>query len=304
MTLQFRQFANYDLPLHLRQQPFEVPCHLGPWKLLECAGEGALSRVYRGQRWYGKNKAEGSHLDCVAIKVLRARWQKRADALQMFLREATVAEQVSHPNLISLVESRLHEEPHYLVMPWVEGTRLDRQLAKSPLGVAAGISILQQIAGGLSALHEAGWIHADLKPENVLVAGGRATLIDLGFAQQVDELNRDAKQPLFGTINYIAPERLETPPRTGISSDLYSFGIMAYELLSGRLPFAGQSCGEVAQQHRTVAPASLLEVAPQVPRPLAELVDQLLAKDPAERPASAAAVQQQLQSLATARRSA
>ncbi|MEK6239464.1 MAG: serine/threonine protein kinase [Planctomycetales bacterium] len=300
--MQFSTLADFKIAPELRRQPFTLPCRLGRWKLQRLIGEGSLCQVYLGTPWYGTADLPDDFPGQAAIKVLRERWQNRCEALDMFSREAVAGQTVSHPNLISVWEARLEGPPYHLVMPYLQGMRLDALVARDGrLSLTAAARITGQVASAMDALFAAGWMHADVKPNNIMVSdAGDAVLIDLGFAQQIDELMGDENPPLFGTINYMAPERLISPPRLDVRGVVYSLGVTLYELLAGRLPFTGKTCGEVARAHRGKTPEDVRVHAPRVPQPLAELVGRMLAKRPEDRPQTPGQVARELQSLSLA----
>ncbi len=139
-------------------------------------------------------------------------------------------------------------------------------------------------------------MHADVKPSNILVdANDHVTLIDLGFARRTT--GGHTVRSLAGTVNYMAPEMAENPQAADIRADLYSLGVSAFELLSGRLPFAGRDAAEVLAQHRKQRPESLAQAAPSAPHELVLLVDRLLSKTPDARPRTARDVERRLTQL-------
>jgi serine/threonine-protein kinase len=143
------------------------------------------------------------------------------------------------------------------------------------------------VAEALEALHAAGWMHGDLKPGNVFLSpGGHVTLLDLGFARRCDETGSAVDRLLTGTCNYMAPELITSALGADIRSDIYSLGVVLFELLAGRLPFTGGSLTELTEQHRRCRPPDLRRLAPQLAGGVVQLVQQMLAKDPLRRPQS------------------
>lgn len=156
---------------------------------------------------------------------------------------------------------------------------------------------MRQVASALIALDESGWMHGDVKPSNMLVnQQGNAVLIDLGFARRTKDDDEGAR-PLVGTLNYMAPEMIYAPELADIRSDLYSFGVSLFELLTGRLPFPGPSAADVIKQHRKQPPLPLNELAPDTPQALQDLVKHLMEKKPTHRPASPSLVHDTLRLL-------
>lgn len=275
----------------------------GPWQHVACLHDGPMTAVY------AVRPAEGSGEPVYVLKRLQPFWASDPQALAHLHREACVAAQVTHRNLIPVLAAQLEEPPVYLITPLLEGHTLERWLAPpaSPVGkvssagtasqpapqgagalkpsLAASLWIVRQTAEALGALHQGGWMHGDVKPSNLFLSPtGHVTLIDLGFACQPSERHWALDQPLGGTPHYLAPERVVSKLRSDIRSDLYSLGVVLYRLLSGRLPFGGSSTAEVIQQQLQGQPRPLREWAPQVPQDVANLVHRLLAKEPLRRP--------------------
>jgi len=263
-----------------------LPSTIGPWKLVELAGEGSLGLVYRAR----PETADPHRPATYALKLLRPEWQDEPLAIRVLAREALVGRQAPHPNLVPILASSVGHPPRYLVMPWLEGATLDKRLHDpAQLGLSELLWITRQVTAGLDALHRRGWTHGDVKPGNVMISPrGHATLIDAGFAERGGEITAAVDRPVMGTCAYMAPELLASRLRADIRSDLYSLGVMMFEAIAGRLPFLGSTPAELATAHRTAAPPRLRRIAPHTPRALSELIHRLLAKDPLRRPATPA----------------
>ena len=162
-------------------------------------------------------------------------------------------------------------------------------LEQEQLPVPLALWIARQVADGLDALFTTtGMIHCDVKSANILVsAAGHATLIDFGFVQTPAEASQWATRPLAGTLAYIAPEMVTSALAAGPRSDIYSLGVTLYEMISGRRPWESDDPGELAMLHRQAKPTDVRALRPEVPAPVAELIQSMLAKDPLRRPASA-----------------
>jgi serine/threonine protein kinase len=240
--------------------------------------------------------AADNHAASYAVKVLRRRWQASAEAIECLRREAQVGQSVTSAHLISVLAAHVGRPPYYLVMPWLDGTPLEAWLRprgnapsrlppeSTPLPLAMALWIVRQIAEGLDALYAAGWMHADIKPANVFVSPEmHATLLDLGFAGRCDARNSLLARPMTGTLHYMAPELLALGA-ADIRSDIYSLGVLLYQLLSGRLPFPGDDPVAVARAVLQETALCIRRLVPLTPKPVAGLVHQMLAKEPLRRP--------------------
>jgi serine/threonine-protein kinase len=269
---------------------------LGQWQLVRLLSEGNFTRVYQAK------PAEHAPLDsdeeqastvlpaAYVLKVLRKEWWRDPQAIEMQRREAWVGRTVSHPNLLPVLSASVQEPPFYLVAPKLEATPLSQLIAeRAPLAVPLALWIARQVADGIDALFTAtGMIHADLKPANILVsATGHATLIDFGFVHSPSEASRWASRPLTGTLAYIAPEMVTSALSGSPRSDIYSLGVTLYEMLTGRRPWDSDDPGELATLHREAKPPMVRALRPNVPDAVADLVQEMLAKDQLRRPASA-----------------
>lgn len=258
---------------------------LGPWQLLRQIGEGDVTRVYLAR----PSDADGALTASYAVKVVRNEWWRDESAIARQRREAWIGGRVSHPNVVPVLSAVVDGPPFYFVMPLLEGQNLAQRMDdrwRPPLPVA--LWIVRQVVEGLAAVYKrTQMIHADIKPANVFVApSGHATLMDFGFARTPDEASSWADRPVVGTLNYMAPEMITSAMAADLRSDFYSLGVMLYELLTGRLPLASDDPGELAMLHREGKPPCVLELRPDLPKPVASLVHTMLAKDPIRRPSS------------------
>jgi eukaryotic-like serine/threonine-protein kinase len=260
----------------------DLPRALGRWELVSLAGEGSWAQVYRAR----PAAAPPDMPPAYALKVLRPERRDDPAAIELFTREAVVARSVAHPHLIAVLEARVRSNCRFLVMPWLEGVTLQSRLASGrPMELPVVLWIARQVAEALEALDRAGWLHGDVKPGNVrLSPENHVTLIDLGFARRREEVDRR----VMGTPQYLAPENFTSAPlfASDIRSDIYSLGVVLYELLAGRLPFTGRELAELAVEHKQAAPENLRRLAPSLPDEVVWLVHQMLAKDPLRRPQS------------------
>ena len=224
----------------------------------------------------------------VAVKLLRAEISGDSDTQARFRGEARHAGSVTHQNIAQIYDycEPGPGQPAFLVMEYVDGPSLAEMLAAGPLEPGSVRDVVAQCAAGLRAAHQAGLVHRDIKPGNVLMTeGGRVKLTDFGISHVAGSVPVTATGALIGTPAYLAPERANGT-RGSSSSDLYSLGVLAYQCLTGEVPFRGDPL-QVALAHCTDPLPPLPE---DVPAGVATLVGALTAKDPADRPESAAAV--------------
>lgn len=231
---------------------------------------------------------------CV-IKTVRPDWEDRSLAIRLLQQEARAGLAIRHPRLVRFLDAHVLDEPYFLVMDFLPGESLRRRLRREfRLPVHEVVWIVRQLAEGVAALHSAGYLHGDVKPDNVrLTPDGTATLIDLGFAHRPGELARFlADGYILGTAAYLAPE-LSGPDvqEEDVGSDLFSLGVTLFELLSGRLPYPPGNLTQTLRRHRCDPPADIRRLR-RLPTALCTLVQRLLARRSEDRPRAAAVVQQ------------
>jgi serine/threonine protein kinase len=230
-----------------------------------------------------------------AVKLLRDDVDEPSTALKLLQREARAGLAVLHPHLVHLRRAHVTRPPYFLVLDLLPGESLRRRLRRDyRLAVREAIWIGRQVAEALDALHRAGFLHGDVKPDNVrLVDDGTAVLIDLGFAHRPGEnaafLGRGY---VLGTANYLAPELCGPEPKEDFASDLFSLGVMLFEMLTGRLPYPSGSVAQTLRRHRCDPPANVRQHVSRLPGALASLIDRLLVRRPADRPRALAVVRQ------------
>jgi serine/threonine protein kinase len=258
---------------------------LGSWELVHTLGEGSLSSVFAARPADSRPDQPAGY----AVKVLHCEFQNDERGVAILAREVVVSRKVSNPHLARILAAELNDPPYYLAMPLLEGCTLAARLSHAPpLDVPMAAWIARQAAEALDALHQAGWMHGDVKPSNVFVSPqGHVTLIDLGFARMTGEAGNVVDRPVLGTLNYMAPEMLYSSAGGDTPSDVYSLGVTLFEMLTGRLPFDADEAAELAVQHRQDVPSDVRQLAPHVPTRAARLVRQMLAKEPLRRPAAA-----------------
>ena len=250
-------------------------------------GEGGMSYVYQAQE-IGTGKA-------VAVKILIPRLSRDPASVERLRREATIATRLNHPNVCPIL--RLGETPEhllYLVMPYLEGEPLsEHESRRGPFAVADGIPLLVQVCHGLGHAHELQIIHRDLKPENVMLVpdpamptGFRAVVMDFGLAKErragPDVVKLTATGIVLGTPEFMSPEQIRGKPLDG-RSDVYALAVLAFELFTGQLPFAGKSAQETMIARLRGAPLRLRDARPDLPAKLETVIGKALAITPAER---------------------
>jgi Protein kinase domain/WD domain, G-beta repeat len=268
----------------------------GRYVLLAKAGEGGMGAVYRATHSLLKRD--------VALKVLPAGRVKDRNALARFHREIEAVGRLDHPNIVRASDAGEADGTHFLVMEWIEGTDLGRLVQRrGPLSAAEACELVRQAALGLQHAHEHGLTHRDVKPSNLMVTpGGQVKVLDLGLALlRRDEAERgDLTEvgQVMGTFDYLAPEQAGNAHTADARADVYGLGCTLYFLLAGRAPFAGRSGVEKLMAHRLEEPATLAGLRPDLPAGLAAVVAKMMAKDPADRPASMAEVSRALEPFA------
>ena len=249
----------------------------GRYRLLGRLGAGGMADVWC---------AGDTMLDRrVALKFLHERFAQDEQFVERFRREASAAAGLQHPNVVGVFDRGTYDGTHYIAMEYVEGASL-KDLIERGLGVGEAVEIVRQVLAGARYAHARGIVHRDLKPQNVLVdAEGRARVTDFGIARAgASEITQTGS--VLGTAQYLSPEQAQGLPVTA-RSDIYSIGVMLYEALTGGVPFEGDSPVTVALKQVSERPRPPSELNPAVSRALDAVVLKALAKDPANRYASA-----------------
>ena len=268
----------------------ELPAKIGMYRVVRQLGEGGMGAVFEGIHEAIERR--------VAIKVLHPQYARNAEFTARFFNEARAVNRVAHPGLVQI--SDYGQQPDgtgYIVMEFLDGESMTRRIERlgRKLPSPEIIQLGWQLADSLSAAHEKGIIHRDLKPDNVMIvpdphmaSGERTKLLDFGIAKVTEQqglprLSTRVGQ-VMGTPTYMSPEQCAGGGSVDEKSDVYSLGVMLFELLAGQPPFSSEDYGNILGMHMLVAPPLLHRLAPNVPRPLADLVQRLLAKNKAERP--------------------
>jgi len=243
------------------------------------------------------------HQRKVAVKVLRADLAASLGP-ERFLREVTIAANLQHPHVLPLYDSGQADGFLYYVMPYVEGVSLRQKLIREgELPIPDAVRILRDMADALAYAHQHGVVHRDIKPENVMLSGRHALVTDFGVAKAVSEAT--GRQTLttagvaLGTPAYMAPEQAAADPHTDHRADIYAFGVVAYELLTGRPPFVASTPQAILGAHATMAPDPVTKYRPSISPGLAALVMKCLEKLPADRWQSADELLPRLEAVLT-----
>jgi serine/threonine-protein kinase len=261
-------------------------------------GGGGMSRVFLAEETRLRRN--------VVVKVLTPELAAGVSA-ERFEREIMVAARLVHPSIVPVLAAGDANGLPYYTMPFVDGESLRARLSRQgPLPISEAASLLRDVARALAHAHERGIVHRDIKPENVLLAGGAAVVTDFGIAKAISaargvtsDATLTSAGTSIGTPAYMAPEQITGDPATGIRADFYSFGCLAYELLTGETPFHNRPMHRLLAAHLSEAPPDLLQRRPDCPAPLARLVMQCLEKDPELRPHSAGDLVRVLETAAT-----
>ncbi|MFB3111085.1 MAG: protein kinase, partial [Gemmatimonadales bacterium] len=258
-------------------------------------GAGGMATVYLAH--------DPRHERRVALKVLRPELAATLGP-ERFLREIRIAANLTHPHILPVHDSGEADGFLYYVMPYIEGESLREKLQREgELPVDEAVRILREVADALAHAHGHGVVHRDIKPDNVLISGRHAMVMDFGVAKAVSEATGREKLTTagvaLGTPSYMAPEQAAADPTTDHRADIYALGAMAYELLAGRPPFTGTTSQMVLAAHMTEAPAPVTQHRPAVPAALGAVVMKCLEKKPADRWQTAEELLPQLEAMGT-----
>ena len=252
----------------------------GRYCLVELVGEGGMAHVYRA---IDQNTGHD-----VAIKIMKRELSQDADYVSRFQREAEAASKMTHHNIVNLLDVGMDGNDRYLVMEYVQGTTLKQLIQeKGHLPPATAVQICVRILSALQHAHERGIVHRDIKPQNILVADdGHIKVADFGIARIANSKTLTRDDSVMGTVYYYSPEQA-TGQKVGATSDLYSTGIVLYEMLTGRVPFNGENPVAIAMQHLHTPPTPIEQLVPDVPPAICHVCMRAMAKDPRNRYQSA-----------------
>ena len=278
------------MPKESRLESSMEPRWIWPFELLEKIGEGGMGVVYRA-RYVGNNRQ-------VAVKLIPNDITANSTVLARFERELDVLKQLSHPNIVHCFGGSCESKQRFYAMEYVPGgTLADYLIEKGPLPWEVAIDFAIQMCEALQYAHERGVTHRDVKPGNFLLTkSGQLKLSDFGLASIVSHGRLTASGRTVGTILYMAPEQIRGETVTN-RVDLYALGCVLFEMLVGFTPYIGSTAGEVLQRHLKDPVPHVASLVPNCPLELDQLIYELLAKNPASRPASAADVASRLNGI-------
>ncbi|MCA1034641.1 MULTISPECIES: Stk1 family PASTA domain-containing Ser/Thr kinase [Bacillaceae] len=248
----------------------------GRYKILDMIGGGGMANVYL---------AHDMILDRdVAVKILRLDFAENDEFIRRFHREAQSATSLAHPNIVSIYDVGEEDSIYYIVMEYVEGQTLKQYIQQhSPVPVDTALDIMKQLLSAISHAHQHHIVHRDIKPHNILVDRlGNVKITDFGIAMALSSTSITQTNSVLGSVHYLSPEQA----RGGMAnkkSDIYSLGIVMFELLTGRLPFSGESAVSIALKHLQSETPSLRRWNPSIPQSVENIVLKATAKDPFHR---------------------
>ncbi len=260
------------------------------YRLDEVVGEGGMAVVYRGYDLVLNRD--------VAVKLLRDQYGSDENFLARFDREAQSAARLSHPNIVNVYDVGEDNNVRYIVMENIEGPNLKELIRRQgPFTVDGAAFIIRQIANGLDFAHARDLVHRDIKPQNILVDNnGNVKVVDFGIAKGISDSNLTEAGTGMGTVHYVSPEQARGEQATP-SSDVYSTGVVLYEMLTKTIPFDADSPVGVAMQHVNAVPPPPSEINPLLPKEVDEFIEIALAKTPEERFQSAGEMASALEAL-------
>lgn len=250
---------------------------LGAYELIERVGSGGMAEVYRAKQLSAFGRE-------VAVKVIRRGFSEDPHFRQRFLREAQAIAKLSHPHILPLIEFGEERDILYLVMPYFAGGTLRSLMERvqGPLSLKDSVEILEQLCDAVQYAHEQGIVHRDIKPQNVLIQRGKHLLLaDFGIARDTSDERLTMTGAGVGTVEYMAPE--QAMGKGDKRSDVYSLGILFYQMLCGRVPFTGSTPMETLMKQATELPPPIRKVNPALPAEVERVLEKALEKDPRDR---------------------
>jgi serine/threonine-protein kinase len=254
----------------------------GRYRLVRQIGRGSFGDVYLAEQTAVVGEAQPA-----VLKILHTQWAQVSQVVERFRRESEVTRRIEHPHVARIFESgALEDGVPFIAMEYLPGPSLREELARGPMELGRGLSVLFPICEALAAAHRVGVVHRDLKPENIILVerNGRRdhpVVLDFGVAKFLDAAERlTMTGAVLGTPAYMSPEQFRGEQNLGPPADVYALGVLAFEVLSGKPPFMGRNFAELAIAHTGQAPPPLAGV----PKDVAQVVARALDKEPNRRP--------------------
>src|SRR5262249_37370520 len=261
------------------------------YRVINKLGAGGMGEV-----WLAEDTRLGRK---VALKMLPEQFTRDEDRVRRFVQEAKAASALNHPNIITIHEIAQTDSRHYIATEFIEGDTLRQKLSHGPLPVDETLEVASQVAGALAAAHKAGVIHRDIKPENVMVrSDGIVKVLDFGLAKLTEQRYEapdvvDESAPtiakvntnpgtVMGTVGYMAPEQVRGK-EVDVRTDVFSLGVILYEMVTGRAPFLGETPSGVIAALLEREPAPISRLAPDTPAELRHIINKALRKDREDR---------------------
>jgi serine/threonine protein kinase len=254
---------------------------IGKYKILERLGSGGMGNVFLCEHKFMRRR--------VAVKVLPIARAEDSSSLERFYREARAVAALDHPNIVRAHDIDEDNRLHFLVMEYIDGASLQDIVKRhGPLNVLRAVHYIYQAALGLEHAHQAGLVHRDIKPGNILVdRGGVVKILDLGLARFFNDeetvISKKHDQNVLGTADYLAPEQVLDSHSVDIRADIYSLGATFYFCLTGNAPFHDGTVAQKLIWHQSRTPRAIHQLRPEVPKDLVAIVEKMMAKDPAKR---------------------
>lgn len=270
----------------LANHPTIVGKQIGHYQVLNLIGHGGMGEVFLAQDTRLGRK--------VALKLLRTEFTTNEERLRRFQQEARAASSLNHPNILTIHEIGQDDSLHFMATEYVEGETLRQHLSRGPMPLGQALDVAIQVAGALAAAHQAGIIHRDIKPENVMLrTDSYVKVLDFGLAKLAETKIADSESPtlvqvqtqpgiVMGTVTYMSPEQargLDIDTRT----DIWSLGVMIYEMAAGRQPFEGETASDIISLILQKEPLPLTHSVPEVPGEFERIIRKTLRKDKEER---------------------
>jgi serine/threonine-protein kinase len=250
---------------------------IGQYRTTKLLGSGGMGEVYA---------AEDSQGQRVAIKVLLTQFERNEEMEKRFLREAQAAARLEHPNIVKILDAGEDSGRLFIAMEYVAGQDWSSLLRSGALPLEQVLPRLKELASALDYIHQHDIIHRDIKPSNVMIEAesNRAVLMDFGIAKIATEMTAlTATSQIVGSLDYISPEQIQAQANIDYHADIYSFGVMTYQLLAGQLPFKKGNAGALVMAHLIQPPPDICDIKPNIPHTLSDAIQRAMAKQPHER---------------------